>query len=113
MILAFDIGNSNIVMGAFDSGRLLHSWRLHSDSDGPQAWIGVYAFQVAWGRIFALEHDGAAIGQCVPGIGDQVQEHRLEETRIHLDVALRLVGSDLELDGLAEDRSQPFRYVLE
>ena len=34
MILAFDIGNSNIVMGVFDSGRLLHSWRLHSDSDG-------------------------------------------------------------------------------
>ncbi|MGH2603548.1 MAG: type III pantothenate kinase, partial [Dehalococcoidia bacterium] len=28
MLLAIDVGNTNIVLGVFDSGRLTKSWRL-------------------------------------------------------------------------------------
>jgi type III pantothenate kinase len=28
MLLAIDVGNTNIVFGAFDGAKLIHSWRL-------------------------------------------------------------------------------------
>ena len=67
MILAFDIGNSNVVMGAFDSGRLLHSWRLHSDSDGS---LDEYLMRVrnllAAGGFHPGQFQGAVQGSVVP-----------------------------------------------
>jgi type III pantothenate kinase len=30
MLLAIDVGNTNIVLGVFDKGRLIHSWRLQT-----------------------------------------------------------------------------------
>ncbi len=32
MLLAMDIGNTNIKNGLFDNGRLMHSWRYHTDT---------------------------------------------------------------------------------
>ena len=32
MLLAFDIGNSNIVIGVFENNKLTHQWRLISDA---------------------------------------------------------------------------------
>ena len=32
MLLAFDVGNSNIVLGVFDEGKLLTNWRLETDT---------------------------------------------------------------------------------
>lgn len=31
MLLAFDVGNTNIVMGVFEDGRMITSWRLETD----------------------------------------------------------------------------------
>lgn len=31
MLLAFDIGNTNILMGIFDGGKLIHNWRISTD----------------------------------------------------------------------------------
>ena len=31
MLLAFDVGNTNIVMGVFDDGKMITSWRLETD----------------------------------------------------------------------------------
>lgn len=31
MLLAFDVGNTNIVMGVFDEGKMITSWRLETD----------------------------------------------------------------------------------
>ena len=33
MLLVFDVGNTNIVMGAYKGDRLIHSWRLSTDRD--------------------------------------------------------------------------------
>lgn len=32
MLLAVDVGNTNIVLGLFEGAKLLHFWRLHTDS---------------------------------------------------------------------------------
>ena len=31
MLLAIDVGNTNTVLGAFDNGKLIHSWRVKTD----------------------------------------------------------------------------------
>ena len=33
MLLAFDVGNTNIVLGVFKEGRLITSWRLETDNN--------------------------------------------------------------------------------
>ena len=32
MLLAFDVGNTNIVLGVFKDGELIQNWRLETDS---------------------------------------------------------------------------------
>ena len=32
MLLAFDVGNTNIVLGIFKEGRLLTNWRIQTDN---------------------------------------------------------------------------------
>ena len=31
MLLAFDVGNTNIVLGVFKEGKLIENWRLETD----------------------------------------------------------------------------------
>ena len=33
MLLAFDVGNSNIVLGVFKNGELIQNWRLETDNN--------------------------------------------------------------------------------
>ena len=33
MLLAFDVGNTNIVLGVFKDGRMITSWRLETDNN--------------------------------------------------------------------------------
>ena len=33
MLLAFDVGNSNIVLGVFKDGKLIQNWRLETDNN--------------------------------------------------------------------------------
>ena len=32
MLLAFDVGNTNIVLGVFDEGKLITNWRMETDN---------------------------------------------------------------------------------
>ena len=32
MLLAFDVGNTNIVLGVFKDGKLLENWRMETDA---------------------------------------------------------------------------------
>ena len=32
MLLAFDVGNTNIVLGVFDDGKLITNWRMETDN---------------------------------------------------------------------------------
>ena len=33
MLLAFDVGNTNIVLGVFKDGRMITNWRLETDNN--------------------------------------------------------------------------------
>ena len=33
MLLAFDVGNTNIVLGVFKEGKMITNWRLETDNN--------------------------------------------------------------------------------
>ena len=41
MLLAIDVGNTNIVLGVFDDGRLIHSWRLQTLRERTSDELGI------------------------------------------------------------------------
>lgn len=41
MLLAIDVGNTNIVLGVFDNGRLIHSWRLQTMRERTSDELGI------------------------------------------------------------------------
>lgn len=51
MLLAFDVGNTNIVLGVFDKRRLVQSWRLETDNNKSADEYGMVINQ-----LFSYEH---------------------------------------------------------
>jgi predicted NBD/HSP70 family sugar kinase len=58
MLLAIDIGNTNIVVGVFDEDRLLHSWRLSTQPQRTADEMGMFVLQL-------FQH-GTSTGWCWP-----------------------------------------------
>ncbi len=56
MLLALDIGNTNIVVGVFDGERLLHSWRLSTLRQRTADEMGIWLVQL-------FQHRGLDAGQ--------------------------------------------------
>jgi type III pantothenate kinase len=56
MLLALDIGNTNIVVGVFDAERLLHSWRLSTQPQRTADEMGMWLVQL-------FHHGGLQTGQ--------------------------------------------------
>lgn len=50
MLLAIDIGNTNIVLGVFDQDRLIHHWRLRTEKDATED-----EFHLLIRNLFSLE----------------------------------------------------------
>ena len=50
MLLAFDIGNTNIKTGLFENGQLRYSWRLTTDLRRTSDEYGVHieSFLITW-----------------------------------------------------------------
>ncbi len=67
MLLAIDVGNTNIVLGVFDKTTLVHSWRLHTVREQTADELGMFLDGL-------LAHDGvsrsaihgAIVGSVVP-----------------------------------------------
>lgn len=80
LLLAVDVGNTNVVLGIFEGSRLIHHWRLTTSiSRTPdEAWITLSSLcqtgQVNTGRIYGL-----AISSVVPDLtsvfADMAKEH--------------------------------------
>lgn len=69
MIFVCDVGNTNIVTGAFDDGRLVHHWRISTDREKTEdefAMLINNLFQYS-GLSFA-DFNGVAISSVVPSI---------------------------------------------
>ena len=67
MLLAIDVGNTNIVLGVFDDGRLTHSWRLATLRERTADEMGILVRQLfESNRMDASRIHGIIISSVVP-----------------------------------------------
>lgn len=93
MLLVVDVGNSNIVLGAYSGDRLLADWRIRTDRDRTADEHGLLFLQMLSHRgITAEEIHGVAISSVVPTMNDSL----CLASRRYFDVEPFLVGSDTD-----------------
>lgn len=127
MIIAIDVGNTNIVIGCCESGKVLFSERLstdHSATDLQYAAIIKTAFELHSADPFALT--GAAISSVVPSVTRAVKgaSERFTHTEpvivgpgiktglhILIDNPAQL-GSDLVVDAVAGIAAYPLPLII-
>ena len=67
MLLAIDVGNTNIVLGVFDGAALVQSWRLQTLRERTSDELGLLVDGLfARGRIERVQVRGVIIGSVVP-----------------------------------------------
>jgi type III pantothenate kinase len=67
MLLAIDVGNTNIVLGVFDGDRLIESWRLATMRERTSDEIGIWVAQLFEHRaVDANKVTGIVMGSVVP-----------------------------------------------
>jgi type III pantothenate kinase len=67
MLLALDIGNTNIVVGVFQGETLLHSWRLSTQRQRTADEMGMWAMQLFHhGQLSPGDVDGVVLASVVP-----------------------------------------------
>jgi type III pantothenate kinase len=84
MVLALDVGNTNVVIGVFDQARLVHSWRLAMlrDRTGDEMGLLVRGL-LANERIPSSKVDGIVLGSVVPPLTGTIQ--RMAEREFGLE----------------------------
>jgi type III pantothenate kinase len=69
MLLAIDIGNTNIVLGVFDQTALVHSWRLQTQRQRTSDELGLLIDGLfARGGVGLADVDGVVVGSVVPPV---------------------------------------------
>ncbi len=93
MLLALDIGNTNIVVGVFEGHDLLHSWRLSTLRQRTADEMGIWVIQLfSHGGLDVNAVDGVVMASVVPTL-----------TRPTLEMAKRYFGhTPLVVDGGAK-----------
>jgi type III pantothenate kinase len=67
MLLAIDVGNTNIVLGVFDSSTLIRSWRLHTQRERTADELGLLVDGLfAHSKIDRMRVRGVILGSVVP-----------------------------------------------
>ena len=71
MIIAFDIGNSDVVLGIFKDSELLHNWRLHTVHHQSVDEYEMLVRGMLFACDFSLEEvQGAVLSSVVPELTD-------------------------------------------
>jgi len=69
MLLALDIGNTNIVVGVFNGEQLLHSWRLSTQRQRTADEMGMWVLALfQHGRLTPRDVDGVVMASVVPSL---------------------------------------------
>ena len=69
MLLAFDVGNTNIVLGVFDKRRLVQSWRLETDNNKSADEYGMVINQLFSYENLSLEDiEDVIVSTVVPSV---------------------------------------------
>ncbi len=100
MLLALDIGNTNIVVGVFDGERLLHSWRLSTLRQRTADEMGIWLLQLFHhGQLTTGQVDAVVMASVVPTL-----------TRPTVEMATRYFDHEpLVIDG-ATNTGMPVLY---
>ncbi|MDI3339094.1 MAG: type III pantothenate kinase [Sphaerobacter sp.] len=127
MLLAVDIGNTNIVVGVFQDDRLLTSWRMESDrARMADEWWALLSTLAASDGIDLRAVDGAIIASGVPQLATTFRtliRRRLHREPIEVSAALDLgirvctdnpmeVGADRLANAVAAHHRGPGPWVV-
>ncbi len=100
MLLALDIGNTNIVVGVFTGDQLLHSWRLSTQRQRTADEMGMWALQLfQHGRLDPSAVDGIVLASVVPTL-----------TRPTVEMAQRYFGRPPLVVDASIDTGMPVLY---
>ena len=74
MLLAIDVGNTNLTLGVFRGAELLHDWRLKTDRDQTiDGWGVLVRNLLALANRPATDIDGIIISSVVPSLNDSLR----------------------------------------
>jgi type III pantothenate kinase len=74
MLLAIDVGNTNLTLGVFRGAELLHDWRLKTDRDQTiDGWGVLVRNLLALASLPATDIDGIIISSVVPSLNDSLR----------------------------------------
>ncbi|MGE0448660.1 MAG: type III pantothenate kinase [Vicinamibacterales bacterium] len=100
MLLAIDVGNTNIVLGVFDGTDLVRSWRLQTLRERTSDELGLLVDGLfAHDRIERATIDGVVLGSVVPPLTTTV-----------VDMLRRYFGRDVLVVDPAANAGMPIRY---
>jgi type III pantothenate kinase len=100
MLLALDIGNTNIVVGVFTGDQLLHSWRLSTQRQRTADEMGMWALQLfQHGQLTAADVDGVVLASVVPTL-----------TRPTVEMARRYFGREPLVVDATMETGMPVLY---
>ena len=95
MILAFDIGNTNIVVGLFNDKRLIYKWRITSDTNKSEDDYAVDLVELfLTNKIDCLQVTGSIIASVVPTLTSKIRDAVKKFTNCKILV----VGEDAKLN---------------
>ncbi len=110
MLLAIDVGNSNVVLALFEGETLLESWRLHTNTShtSDDWWIAVKHLAEDAGTDIAAV-DGVIISSVVPVVGQAMTQMcgrylHVEPVRVHAHLPLDLGLEVKDPDSVGADR---------
>jgi len=102
MLLAIDVGNTNIVFGVFDGDRLVRSWRMATRREGTADELGVWVTQFfATQRIEAASIDQIVMASVVPPV-----------TGTMIEMVERYFGREPLVVNGDTDTGMPNRYAV-
>jgi type III pantothenate kinase len=112
MLLAIDVGNTNVVIGIFGDPELLASWRVEADRDKtPDEWWALLRTLAAADAVDLQEIRGAILASVVPRLTGAFAQ--MIKRRFHLDPVIVDGDTDLGVRIRAESPAEvgPDRLV--
>jgi type III pantothenate kinase len=89
VLLAIDVGNTNIVLGVFEADRLVVDFRLHTDARATGDELGLLVVSLLGGAgIAAGAIDAVAVSNVVPALSQSIEQ----VSRGHFGVAPLVIG---------------------
>lgn len=92
-LLAVDVGNTNVTIGAFKATDLVASWRISTDRRRmADEYVPLFADLLASANLGFRDLDGAVIASVVPPVIQEIQEGLLKR-----DVSVIVLTTDMDL----------------